>query len=286
MAAAKAAKYGKRVIPDTAIDLDNVARTDGSLTVRANELLWRGHSPFKSLKGTLKVDHQLLSMDDIVLGLTHGTMTGRLSVDQRIGRPALAVALETDDARLADFFPGGGIDAPFQGHMRLTGVGETVRGAVGRSSGSIAFVARDGVIPAKTASLLGQDIGRGLTTDEDKNAKLNCLIARLNVTEGKAKADPVVIDTSSALTRATGSIDMANERMSLMLSGAPKQPSVMRLEGEVPIGGTIKEPEVQLPKQAKSPGGILKMVGEAIIGEQEPIASAADCDALAVEALR
>lgn len=282
----KAAKAGKRVFPDTAIDLDNVEWTDGTLAISARKLLWRGQSPFQSLKGTLKVDRQLLSIDDIVLGLTHGTMTGRLSVDQRIGGPTLSFNLETEDARFADFFPGGGIDAPFQGHMRLTGVGETVREALGRSSGSIAFVARDGVIPAKTASLLGQDIGRGLTTDEDKNATLNCLIARLNVTEGKAQADPVVIDTSRALTRATGSIDMANEKMSLMLSGAPKQESVMRLEGVVRVAGTIKEPDVQLPKQAKSPGGILKMVGEAIVGGQDPIAPAADCDALAAEALQ
>lgn len=282
----KAAKYGMRLFPDTAIDLDNVDKTDGTLAVSARKLLWRGQSPFRSLSGTIKVERQLLTIDDAALGLTHGEMKGRVSIDQRIGGPTLAFELETDDARFGDFFPGAGIDAPLAGHIRLTGVGRTVREAVGRSTGSIAIVAREGVIPAKTASLLGQDIGRGLTTGDSKEAQLNCIVARLNVTEGKAEAAPVVIDTSRAVTSARGSIDMASEALSLEWSGAPKQESVMRLEGAVPVRGTIKEPDIKLPKQAKSPGGILEMVGEAIVGDQDPIAGAADCDALAAEALR
>lgn len=216
----------------------------------------------------------------MTLGLTRGRMEGRAVVDQRSGRPVMTLAFYLRDARLLDFFPDAAIDGSFRGRVHLTGEGRTVREAVGRSSGMIALAARDGGIPARTASLLGQDIGRGLTTDEDERATLRCVVARFDVAGGKARATSVVIDTSRASTRVAGSIDLATERLSLALNGAPKKGSILRLSGTVPVGGTIQEPAVRIPEQSKSLGGILKMVGKAITGQQGATAADADCAGL------
>ncbi len=90
-AAATRARFGRRLVPDTAIDLDNVARTDGHLTFDAAQLLWPGPSPFRSLHATLEVDHSRLTIAPLTLGLTHGRMTGTVTVDQRRGGPVLDV---------------------------------------------------------------------------------------------------------------------------------------------------------------------------------------------------
>lgn len=286
IAAAKRARYGKRIVPDTAIDLDNVARSDGELKIAVRQLLWRDPSPFRTLRGTIKVDRSRVIFDPLVVGLVHGTMAGRVIVDQRRGGPQLTIRLEAERARLSDFFPGSGIDGALRGHIRLDGPGRTIRSAVGRSSGSIALVARDGSMPARAASLLGQDIGRGVTTGEEDRAVLRCLIVRLDVAGGTARPNPILIDTSRASTRAVGTIDMASERLMLSLAGAPKKGSLLRLAGTVPVSGTIKAPVVRVPAQAKSAGGILKMLGRAIAGKQGPVAGDADCPALSAKALR
>ncbi|CAN5274174.1 hypothetical protein BH10PSE12_BH10PSE12_09400 [soil metagenome] len=285
LAVAKRARFGDRVVPDTAIDLKSVGRTDGRLDLTVKELLWPGSSPFRGLKGTLTLDHSLLTIDPMMLGLTRGRLVGALIIDQRNNAPspALTVKLDLLDARLLDFFPNTAIDGDLRGRIHIAGKGGTIRLAVGQSTGSVALVAQKGNIPARTASLLGQDIGRGLTTDADKQAVLRCMIARLDVVKGIARPNPVIIDTSRALTRATGSIDLSNERLALLLNGSPKQRSVLRLPGAVPINGTIKQPQIEIPKEARSFGNVLKMLGKGL-GKQ-PVAADSDCRAEAARAL-
>ena len=285
-AAAKTARTGPRLLPDTEIDLDGFSRTDLRLDVRFAKLLWPGSSPFRSLAGTFTVDHGRLDVTPLTLGLTNGTMAGRISVDQRRGGPMLEVAMAIEHARLIDVFPAAAIDGALRGRIALAGPGRTIREGIGRSSGTVTFLANDGVIPSRTASLLGQDLGRGITAGKDDRARLRCLIARLAVTDGIARPAPVLIDTSRALTRATGSINLADERLHLALSGAPKKQSLLRMTGSVPVGGTIEVPDIRLPHEALTVGGILKMLGRGVAGGNAPIATDLDCPDEAARLLR
>lgn len=285
-AAAKRATLGPRLIPDTAIDLATVDHTDGRLDVRVNHLLWPGPSPFRSLTATIDLDHSRLTIAPLALGLARGSLSGRLEVDQRNGGPMLAIQIGLRDARLLDFFPDAQIDGALIGRATLKGRGKTVRQAIGAATGSVALVARDGTIPARTAALMGQDVGRGLTLSKKEEAVLRCIVTRLDVTDGIARPNPVLIDTSRAQTRATGTIRLADERLALALNGVPKQDSLLRLQGSVPVGGTIKAPDIRVPKEARSAKGILKMLGDAIAGDKQPTIGDADCAALSRSAMR
>lgn len=284
IAAAKRARFGKRVFPDTAIDLDNVARTDGRLTVHADQLLWPGPSPFRSLDGTIRVERSLLTIDDLRLGLTHGTMAGALRVDQRRGSPILSLDLTLKGARMNDFAPDAGIDGRMEGRLRLTGSGRTVRAAIGRSTGSIGIVGRNGALPARTAALLGQDLLKGLFADKEELATLRCAVIGLTARRGVATADPILIDTTRARTTLTGRIDLSNESLTLRMNGVPKKNVTLRLPGPILIGGTLKQPKVDLPGGG-AVGQMLKSIGRAIDGKPAAVASDASCESLALQAL-
>lgn len=286
IAAAKRRRFGDRLIPDTAIDLSSVARTDGHLTLRADRLLWANDSPFQSLHAELDLDRSRLVLAPLRVGLKQGTMSGRLVVDQRQGGPQLDLDLRLANARLIHFVPDTGTDGNLVGRIRLKGPGATVRQAVGRSTGTVAMVATGGTLPARTASLLGQDVVKGLTVDKDKQAVLRCLIVRLDVARGTARPNPLLIDTSRAQTRAAGSIDLASERLALDLKGLPKTQAFLRLQGSVLVRGTIKAPDVQVPREATSAKGVLKMIGRALGGKERDLAADADCAALSRAALR
>jgi uncharacterized protein involved in outer membrane biogenesis len=241
------------------------------------------------MKAHLVLDHSRLVLDPLTLGLTHGTFAGRLRIDQTRKDqrdPRLDIDLAMRGARLLDFFPRARIDGSLLGRMAISGYGHTMRAAIGRGSGSVALVGRDGAIPARTAALLGQDVGGGITAGKQTMASLRCLVVRLDVRQGVARAAPVIIDTSRGQSRVTGQITLDDERLDLRLKGAPKGKALLRLPGEVPIGGTIKRPDIRVPPHAKSLGGILGMVGDAITGHQGPRAHDADCDGLAAQALR
>jgi uncharacterized protein involved in outer membrane biogenesis len=279
-------RFGPRVFPDTAIDLDNVRRTDGTLRVHAEQLLWPGPSPFRSLDGTLRLDHGLLTVDDLRLGLTHGTMTGKLRIEQRDSdSPILSLDLTLRDARIIDFAPDTRIDGRMTGRMRLTGPGETIRTAIGRSSGMIGIVGQDGTLPVRTAALLGQDLLKGVFGSRRELARLRCAAIRLDASGGIATVDPMVVDTTRARTEMTGRIMLAEERLALEMRGTPKQGAGLRLVGPVLITGTLKEPEVALPGRGGVVGNLFKSIGHAIDGEEQPVATDADCAGLAARAL-
>lgn len=284
IAAAKRAKAGPRVFPDTAIDLHNVARTDGRLTLKADKLLWPGPSPFRSLSGTLDLQRSLVRIDDLRLGLRHGTMAGSFRVDQRSGRPVMTMALHLDNGRLIDFAPNTQVDGRLDGRLRLTGTGRTIRAAVARSDGRIGIVARNGTLPARTAALLGQDLLKGLTLDKAKQASLRCAIVRLDVRGGMGTANPILIDTTRARTDISGTVNLNGERLMLSMRGTGKQDSALKLHGPITIGGTLKQPEIALPEGGPV-GNILKSIGRAMDGKKEPVAGDADCVTLAKRAI-
>ncbi|NKI98430.1 AsmA family protein [Novosphingobium sp. SG707] len=288
-AAAIKARLGPRILPGSAIDLTHVRRTDGALDLRVDHLLWSGQSPFRSMTAHLSLERSRLEISALRVGMTHGSMEGTMRIDQTdTGRPdpRLDLRLTLRGARLLDFFPRAQIDGSLIGRLAVTGYGHTLADAFGAGGGVLALVGRDGQIPARTAALLGQDVGRGLTMGKDETDNLRCVVARLEIKGGMARPAPVLIDSSRAQTQVRGTIDLRNERLMLTLKGAPKKPSLLRLPGQVILGGTVKAPDIDVPPRTKTVGGVINMLASAIAGRQEPLARDADCNALERQVMR
>lgn len=283
----KRARLGPRIIPDTDIDIANMKNTDGRIAFDIRRLRWRNPAPFRSMKGVLALDRLVLTVEPITVRLARGTMSGRAVVNARDRAvPLFTLDLTLADSTLATFAGHGDLSGWLKGRARLTGPGRTVREAIGRSNGSIGLVAGNGQLPARMASFIGLDIGRGVTADKDEEAALRCLIFHMNVRAGTGTLSPLIVDTSRSQANVTGTIDLKTERLRWMLAGAPKKRSLLRYDKPLPIGGTIKEPEAFPPKGTKTVGSVLKMLGKAITGDQAPLATDANCTALSARALR
>lgn len=288
IAAAKRAQAGPRIVPGTRIDLGNVDDVDGVLRVRVDRLTSRHDEPFRRMSGTLRLQESRLTVDPFRVEMARGVMRGRVVVDQRGNRakPVLSIDLALEDTTIGTLAGGGEIDARLRGMARLTGTGETIREAVGRSSGRIALVSGPGRIPSKIASFIGLDVGRGVFADRDAVASLRCMIVRMDVTDGTARMNPLMVDTSRSQSRVSGTIDLASEGLALSMMGSPKKNSILRLTRPVPIGGTIKAPVIRLPDGMRpNVGGVLKMLGDAVAGDRPPLSTDADCAGLAARAM-
>jgi AsmA family protein len=191
------------------------------------------------------------------------------------------LALDLEDSSIAALAGGGdaAIDAPVYGRLRLTGVGSTIRDAVGTGSGYIGLYAADGVLPEKLARLLGFDIGAVFSNRSDK-ASLRCAAIGLDLQRGLGSVAPLVVDTSLSQSRGSGTITFPDEAIAVSLTGAPKAKVTLRLPGSAFIRGTIREPAVMVPKGVHSVGNVLKAIGRAITGRSGPRATDADCSDL------
>ncbi len=284
-AAAIERRIGPRVLPGTRINLAKLDTLDGRLAIRVDRML--DGDGLRSLDATLAIDHSRLTVRPLTLALAQGRIAGSAVIDQR-GRttPRVTFDLALSDSRISTFAGGAPVDAPLTGRLRLVGSGDTIRAAIGRADGMIGLAATGGTLPAKMASLLGADVARGVTTDEDARARLRCMALRLDVRHGIGRLDPMVVDTSRAQTRGQGRVNLADETLSIALTGAPKQRSLLRLDQPVRVTGRLQSPHIAIPPGVKSAGGILRMLGKAIGGDQAPLAGNADCGALVRRVLR
>ncbi|KQN25178.1 hypothetical protein ASE86_02660 [Sphingomonas sp. Leaf33] len=286
-AAALERAVGPRIVPNTRVDIGKITSTDGRIAFRIDRILSREPSALTSASGVLVLERQLLTIEPLRIGLTRGTIGGKVVVDQRGGRadPVVTLALDLKNSRIGALSGGGAVSGALDGRVRLTGVGETIRSAVGRADGHIGIVARDGALPAKMAAMLGFDAGRALTADDDARAGLRCAVVRLEVSGGRGRFDPLIVDTSASQTRGSGGVSFPAETIAAKLTGAPKHDSILRVPGSVLVSGTLSKPQVVVPKETKSVGNILKGLGRAITGKQGPTAANADCAALSRRAI-
>ena len=282
-------RIGLRLVPNTRINLAGIDTTDGRLDFRIAHILGQtGPSTLQWMRGTAVLDHQRLTLEPFTIGLTRGTIGGRMMVDQGGHRvPTVSVDLALENSSITALAGGGGdFTGTVSGHARLTGRGDTVRAAVGNSDGTIGFAARGGVLPARVADALGFDAGRAFFASEDDQAGLRCVILHLAVNGGHGRISPLIVDTSQSQLRGEGSITFPDEALAIRLTGAPKRNSILRLPGSATMTGTIREPHVVVPREVKSVGNIFKAIGRFINGTQGPTATDADCGALAAQALR
>jgi len=281
---------GLRLVPNTRVNIRKIDKTDGRIAIRIDQIVGgQRPSSLRNLTGVLTIDDRILTIAPLRIGLSRGAITGRAVVDQRAGqpKPTVTLALDMADSSIAALAGGGGqaeINARVDARVRLTGIGDTLREAVGNADGSIGVVAHSGFLPAKIAALMGFDIGKAAFGEDDARSSLRCGVLRLDVRHGRGTADPLILDTGISQSRGIGTLQFPAEAWAITLTGAPKR-DALRLPGSVLLRGTVREPEIVVPKGTKSVGNVLKAIGRAIGGHNGPAAVDADCAALSRRAI-
>ncbi|MCW2394848.1 MULTISPECIES: AsmA family protein [unclassified Sphingobium] len=278
---------GQRLVPNTRINIRKIDKTDGRISVRVDRILGgRRPSSLTNASAVLNLDNRILTVDPLRIGLTQGVMAGRAVVNQRDGqpKPTVTLALDMRNSSIAALAGGdGNSEGDVQGRVdaraRLTGVGDTIREAVGQSNGTVGAVTRGGSMPARLAGLLGFDIGKGLFADEDGREALRCGVVLLDMRGGRGVVRTLVVDTPVSQSRGTGTVSFPAERLELTLKGLAKNEHALQLPGNAHLRGTLRNPDLVVPENTRSVGNILKAVGRAIGGRAET-APDANCAAL------
>lgn len=274
-AAALTRRIGPRVLPNTRINLSKMGPTDGVLNFTVNRLLSRRDTVFRSLKGKLSLDHKVIKITGLDVGLKSGRMNGSIQVDHRSGAPKLSTDLTLNGASLSDLIGNGDIvTATMRGRVRLSGSGDTFREALEKADGKAAMVATRGSVRATVAHVLGQNLG-GAVEEIIGNPKarvpMRCLVANFSARNGVLTPQPLAIDTAVSIGRGEGRITLDGEQISLVLRGGAKGKSALRIVDPIRISGTLTAPDVSVAglgkaEDAEKPslGDVLKVAGKSI----------------------
>lgn len=274
-AAALKRRIGPRIIPNTRINLSKMGPTDGQMDFAIDRLLSRRDTVFRSLKGRLSLDHKVVRISSLAVGLQSGRMTGNLEVDHRSGAPKLSTDLTVRGASLSDLIGNGDIvSATMQGRVKLSGSGDTIRAALEKADGKAAMVASGGSVRATVAHVLGQNLSGavGKIIDDPKaRVPLRCLVANFTARNGILTPSPLAVDTEISIGRGEGRIALDGETISLILRGGAKGESALRIVDPIRISGTLNAPEVSVAglgkaEDAEKPslGDVLKVATKSI----------------------
>lgn len=281
---------GPRIVPNTRVNIRKIRKTDGRIAIRVDRILsGRRPSSIKTISAVLHLENRLLTVSPLRIGLNEGVITGKAVVNQRDDEPKPTVTLALDlRGSSISALAGGGSDSDVDGRVdaqvRLTGVGDTIRQAVGNSTGTMGAVTRRGSMPTRLAGLIGFDVGKVLFGNKDERQELRCGIIRLKMKPGRGDVDLLMVDTTISQTRGAGHINFPAEAFVISLTGAAKSKSALQLPGSVALRGTIREPNIIVPEGTRSVGNILKAVGRAIGGNNDA-ATNANCPQLVAQTL-
>ena len=281
---------GPRIVPNTRVNIRKIRKTDGRIAIRVDRILsGRRPSSIKTVSAVLHLENRLLTVSPLRIGLNEGVITGKAIVNQREDqpKPIVTLALDLRGSSISALAGGGSnndVDGRVDARVRLSGVGDTIREAVGNSNGTMGAITRRGSMPTRLAGLIGFDVGKVLFGKEEGREELRCGIIRLDMKRGRGAVDLLMVDTSISQTRGTGHISFPAEAFAITLTGAAKSKSALQLPGSVSLRGTIREPDIIVPEGTRSVGNIFKAVGRAI-GGRNKAATDANCAQLIAQTL-
>jgi uncharacterized protein involved in outer membrane biogenesis len=159
------------------------------------------------------------------------------------------ISLQAHAVQLANLFPKGKALGILQGRAELDGRGDSVAKLLGTSDGAVSLIVEGGSLDALLVEAAGLDLAEALAllgTQEDEQVPLNCAVADFGVKDGEATARTFLIDTRDTVLKVSGTLDLADEKLDLLLRPQPRDASVLAARTPIKVGGKFRDPDISL----------------------------------------
>jgi uncharacterized protein involved in outer membrane biogenesis len=187
---------------------------------------------------------------------------GQFSFDGRLKALASHVALDVKDVRLEQLVPalskgknaGKGAGA-LQGFLDLKGDGDSIAKLAASTSGQAHIEMDGGAISNLLDAEIALNAGKALKVlvKGDRAIGVNNATAAFDFEKGIGKSRSIVLDTDQTHTQGTGTIDLRDETIELLLTPHPKKTAVLALHSSIRVHGPIRRPKISLAEKT-NPG--------------------------------
>jgi uncharacterized protein involved in outer membrane biogenesis len=145
-----------------------------------------------------------------------------------------------------------GGNARVSGTIDLQGTGDSVAAFLASAKGAIAFLGSGGTVSRVVAELGGLDLRDAIDSllGSDEPVPMRCGVASFDVESGVMSTDLLVLDTADVVIVGSGSINLADETLSLTLRPEAKNPGLLSGRFPIRIEGTFSKPKLQADRDA------------------------------------
>ena len=289
---APAKQDDERVIPDVTIPVKALRSVDLELNLNVTDVL-AGPTGLGNVVLKAKLENGRLLISPFKAKLSGGQLSVKLDVDaakdmpvmkfqltgEHIDYGALLKVLEVTDA----------IESVLDADVDVTGRGNTLRSVLANANGSAVLVSGPGSIDHDKLDLWGADLLVGImmlpmvALKTKKVMELNCIVWPLDVTNGVARSESILIDMPKVTVGGNGTINLSTEELELLLKPARKKASLFSLDLPVRVTGTLSKLNEKVEGKAETFGkavlpvfnpAFLLVTAKAGTGEMNPCVAA------------
>jgi AsmA protein len=261
------------VLPDMSFDPARWDSVDADVKLRSGAIKRPKQLPLEKLNVRVLMKDSVLSLEPLDFGFAGGRLAGPVRMDGNQDPMDSGITMRVDKLQLAKLFPtikeaqaslgnlGGAID--------LKGRGNSVKDMLGTSNGKIALYMDGGRISRQLMEMAALDvwqIARLKLTGDHTTVEIRCAIADLDVKDGVANINALIIDTDVVNVQAGGWVNLKTEEMDLKVEPKPKDKSIASLNSPLYLHGTFSQPRIS--PDAKL---VAKGVGAIVMGVLNPL---------------
>ncbi|WP_295974336.1 AsmA family protein [uncultured Xanthomonas sp.] len=246
---AQAAKLAAtdKVLPSTPYDLGKLRAMDADVRWKAQRIN-APSLPLDDMDAHLKLDDGVLLLQPLNFGVAGGDLRSDIRMDAR--KPTLFTRAQVSirGVQLGKLFPDGKLAkeaaGAIGGEIALAGSGNSIAQMLGSADGSVAVGMGKGRISNLVMELAGLDIAESLKylVTKDREIPVRCAFGDFGVQHGVMTSRGLAFDSTDTLLVGSGTIDLRQERLDLLLKAQPKDHSILALRSPLRVGGTFKDP--------------------------------------------
>ncbi|MEH6422475.1 AsmA family protein, partial [Pseudomonas sp. CGJS7] len=239
-----------KLLPDTPYRLDKLRAMDADVKLKAARINAPGW-PLDDMQAHLLLEDGLLKLDPLNFGVADGDIRSTITLDARNPTIRTRADIQARRLTLAKLMPGVklGQDAvgKLGGRIALSGRGNSIAQMLGSSDGSVAVGMGQGQISNLLMEFAGIDLAEIIKfkLTSDRKIPIRCGFGDFAVKDGVMTAQSVAFDTSDTVLVGTGTIDLRQEKLDMVVRARPKDRSLLSLRAPLIVTGTFKQPNAR-----------------------------------------
>ncbi len=245
-----------RMVSSEPYEADRIRAINVDLRLTGQRLQRPGDLPLQDIAAHLVISDGIARLDPVGFGVADGTVVAEIQVDATRAPLRSRLHATAKQLRLARLLPeprrktGG--NARVSGTIDLHGTGDSVAAFLASATGAIAFVGSGGTVSRVLADLGGLELGKAIDSllGSAKPVAMRCGVASFDVESGIMSTDLLVLDTVDTVIVGSGSINLADETLSLTLRPETKTPGILSGRFPIRIEGTFSKPKLQADRSA------------------------------------
>lgn len=243
-----------KVLPAEPFKTERWGSIDADVKFTGQKIIRDKDLPIDNLTTNIHLENGVVSLKPLNFGVAGGSFNSDITLDGRNKTIKAELKIAARHLKLKQLFPA---FEPMQaslgevnGDALLSATGNSIASLLGSSNGEIKSVINEGTISKLLLEQIGLNIGSVVLTKivGDKQVKLHCLASDFSVTSGLMQARTFVIDTDESSMKISGQINLAQEKLELMILPRSKGIRVLSLRAPLYVTGTFKEPHVNVDK--------------------------------------